>query len=293
MRRNGLWAFAVAATLIAVCPSLDAQVDLTSWTFTPIDVPGATRTYVRGMNQAGQIVGHYTLGGVTRGFLLSDGVFTPIQLDVVTTARGINPEGDIVGSVFNSTAGVRGFLLSKGVVTEIKYPGAVTTIPEDINAPGDVVGWYVMSGVEHGFLYRNGVYTTIDVPGASLTNVRGINPEGEMVGIFNGVVPPDIVSRSHGFLLGKDGTFTSINGPGVPNANVNGINPRGDIVGEYSIPGVTGRFGFLLRQGEYTPISYPGAAITRPWKITPDGQYIVGFYNDLHGFVLTRKTLVP
>ena len=72
---------------------------------------------------------------------------------------------------------------------------------------------------------------------------------------------------------------------------MNGINPRGDMVGEYSRPGVTQRFGFLLHSGQYTSISYPGATITRPWKITPDGQHIVGFYNDLHGFVLTRKPM--
>jgi hypothetical protein len=69
------------------------------------------------------------------------------------------------------------------------------------------------------------------------------------------------------------------------------MNPRGDVVGEYSVPGVSTRFGFLLRAGEYTSFTYPGAVITRPWKITPDGQHIVGFYNDQHGFVLSRKAL--
>jgi hypothetical protein len=161
MKRKIDWVLAVAATLTAICSSGNAQTDLTTWTFTPVDVPGATRMYVRGMNGAAQIVGHYTSGVVTRGFLLSGSVFTPIQLDVGTQACG--------------------------------------------------------------------------------------------------------------------------------------INPRGDIVGEYSVTGVTGRFGFLLRDGAYTMISYPGATIprTRPWKITPDGQHIVGFYDDLHGFVLSRKSLVP
>jgi hypothetical protein len=36
---------------------------------------------------------------------------------------------------------------------------------------------------------------------------------------------------------------------------------------------------------------YPGATRTRPFKITPDGQHIVGFYDDLHGFALSRKPL--
>jgi uncharacterized membrane protein len=290
MKTTRGWWLAVAAVLIAACPSANAQMDLTTWTFAPVDVPGATRTYVRGMNGAGQIVGHYTSEGVTRGFLLDDGVFTPIELGTFTSARGINPEGDIVGTFRVPPAATRGFLLRNGVLSEIAYPGAAYTQPDDINAAGDVVGYYLLNGVEHGFLLRSGVYTSIDVPGASLTNARGISPEGEIVGVFT-AVDLDNVQRTHGFLLCKDGSFTTINGPDVLGGNTNGINPRGDLVGEYSLSGV--RFGFLLQNGQYTSISYPGAnvTITRPWKITPDGQHIIGFYNDLHGFVLSRKPM--
>jgi hypothetical protein len=148
-----------------------------------------------------------------------------------------------------------------------------------------------MAGSEHGFVYRNGVFTTIDFPGAVLTNARGINPEGEIVGLYV-AVDPDGVSRTHGFLLGKDGSFRKIDGPGVSNGSANGINPRGEIVGEYRADASPRpRFGFLLSGGQYTTIMYPGADITRPFKITPDGQHILGFYDDMHGFVLSRKPL--
>ncbi len=292
MNKITAWGLAVATTLVAVGPRANAQTDLTAWTFTPVDVPGAARTNVRGMNGAGQIVGHYTSGGVTRGFVLRDGVFTPIDLGGAggfTSARGINSEGDIVGTFRVPPAATRGFLLRSGVMSEIVYPNAAYTQPDDINAAGDIVGYYLAGGVEHGFLLRNGVYSTVDVPGALLTNVRGINSEGEMVGIYEAMDLLDGKRRAHGFRLGKDGTVTTINGPSAPGGNANGINPRGEILGEYTASGI--RYGFLLNGSEMISLSYPGAAITRPWKITPDGQYIVGFYNDLHGFVLSRKSL--
>jgi len=92
----------------------------------------------------------------------------------------------------------------------------------------------------------------------------------------------------HGFLQSKNGTFITINGPGSPGGNTNGINEAGQIVGEYGTAGGNIR-GFLLSQGNFVSFIYPGATLTRPWKITPDGQHIVGFYDDLHGFLLSRK----
>ena len=70
----------IACPLGIAIPGVTAgQLDLSTWTFTPIDVPGASITYVRGMTPSGLIVGHYTSGGVTRGFVLKDGVFTPAR----------------------------------------------------------------------------------------------------------------------------------------------------------------------------------------------------------------------
>ena len=230
-----------------------------------------------------------------RGFLLSNGVFSLIEIGDSNDARGINPEGDIVGYFWNSDDGYysHAYLLRNGNVEQIDYPGAYYTIAHAVNADGDIVGYWGTSDFteEHGFLLRKGVLSTIDYPGALLTNARGINDKGDIVGLYM-----EETGRSHGFLLSRDGTFTTINGPGTPGGNVNGINTRGEIVGEYSLPiAQENRFGFLLWHGEYTTIKYPGVMITHPWQITPDGQHIVGQYNDeqgfKHGFVLSRKPL--
>src|SRR5262249_17361487 len=138
----------VLCLLWAVALGVDADFsNLNSWTFTPIDFPGATRTFAREMNQAGKIVGDYFIEKpnepvVARGFLLSHGVFTAIKVGDNNDARGINASDEIVG-FFNGAVDfylVHGYLLSRGRVTQIDYPGADYTTSEGINAEGDVVG---------------------------------------------------------------------------------------------------------------------------------------------------------
>src|SRR6516164_10488959 len=84
------------------------------YTYTTIDEPRANfRTDPTGINGAG-----------AHGFLLTDGLYTPLN-DPFETAG---------------------------------------TFAEGINAAGQVVGYYLVGGAFHGFLYSNGVYTTIDDP---------------------------------------------------------------------------------------------------------------------------------
>jgi uncharacterized membrane protein len=87
-----------------------------SFTFTPIDVPGASFTEAFGITPSGQIVGIYFDSMDTNltkphGFLYDGGVFTLIDVPGAseTQANGINPHGQIVGSYRDST-GVHGFL---------------------------------------------------------------------------------------------------------------------------------------------------------------------------------------
>jgi probable HAF family extracellular repeat protein len=48
-----------------------------AYTFTEFDVPGAFSTFPSGINDAGQIVGGYTLpGSLGHGFLYMNGTFT-------------------------------------------------------------------------------------------------------------------------------------------------------------------------------------------------------------------------
>ncbi len=85
---------AFAFTVLATSPGAIA------FTFTTIDVPGATSTGAARSNAAGQIVGGYTdASGMGHGFLLDKGTFITIDFPgaVGTTTFGINAAGQIVG----------------------------------------------------------------------------------------------------------------------------------------------------------------------------------------------------
>jgi hypothetical protein len=116
--RTSLWSAAVL--LAAASPAFAGPL----YTYTTIDVPGATNTEANGINSSGQIVGDYLGANDTQnGFLLNKGVYTTLD----------GPGGNYVPD-----AGASG-----------------------INAMGQVVGSYYTGYDLIGFLYRNGAYTTI------------------------------------------------------------------------------------------------------------------------------------
>ncbi len=55
----------------------------------------------------------------------------------------------------------------------------------DINASGDVVGFYYDTAfTAHGFLWSRGVYNKMDIPGSIGTRTWGINDRGDIVGSY-------------------------------------------------------------------------------------------------------------
>ena len=108
-----------------------------AFTFTTIDVPGASATQAWGINKPGLIVGEFVdHTGTQHGFLR--------QLD--------------------------------GSFTTIDVPGASATRPRSINKVGQIVGEFTDANGDHGFLRDvSGSFTTIDIPGGHGTAARGIN----------------------------------------------------------------------------------------------------------------------
>jgi hypothetical protein len=81
---------------------------------TTIDFPGASSTQPIDINPRGDIVGMYSAGGITHGFLLDTG----------------------------------------GSFTSIDVPGASSTAAQGINPQREIVGTYSAGGITHGFLAR-------------------------------------------------------------------------------------------------------------------------------------------
>jgi probable HAF family extracellular repeat protein len=89
----------------------------------PLAIGGGTNAH--GINNAGQIVGSYTDGSGTHGFLRSSGgSYTTLDDPLATNgtfANGINDLGQIVGT-YNTLSGTHSFLYNGGIFTTIDDP---------------------------------------------------------------------------------------------------------------------------------------------------------------------------
>ena len=105
-------AFAAWVLLVGLTGPAQAQ-----YTYTALDVPGATATYGYGINDAGQIVGIYRDDvGIYHGILWDvDGSYTTLDVPGAyqTVAYGIDASGQIVG-VYVDAGGGHGFLATPG-----------------------------------------------------------------------------------------------------------------------------------------------------------------------------------
>ena len=262
-----------------------------------IDVTGASITNAQGINARGDVVGFYVQGGVTHGFLLSDGMIATIDYPgaAYTDARGINAGGDIVGAyrmLGEPPVNLHGYLRNQyGEFTPLDLPGHTNTIAQRITSTGLIVGCRhdedttsTMRGIAMN-ARDLGQFAEIDAF-ASMNN--GATPDGEVVvGLFTEVE----TMRGRGYLLYGE-TLIPFDVPGSTFTAAWDVNARGDVVGVYR--NTAGVHGFLWANLGFTAIDVPGAAATRAFGINSRGD-IVGTHIDAagraHGFVATALGL--
>jgi probable HAF family extracellular repeat protein len=267
------------------------------YTFVRIDFPGSILTFANGINARGDIVGRYDdASGRTHGFLLSKGVFSTLDFPgaAYTAPRAINARGDITGRMQRADQNDHGFLLRDGKFTEIDFPNAITTTPRGINNAGDITGNFgSCTDCESGFIFRDGVFHEVHIPGGFTSDIWLAQDNGRVM-VGDAAMKPD--DALHGFIRYKPRDFQLIDFPGlaVPCTSPRWINERGDIVGLFAVITTPEdcysgppTHGFLLRQGRYVRLDFPGAASTAVVSINDDG-WIVGMYDDkkgnTHGF---------
>src|SRR5258708_648652 len=130
----------VLGLVLGVAGSANAQFN-----FSTVDVPYSTRTAVNAISPhaiAGEFDDQH---GSTHGFVLSNGVFTDVDVPgaVYTSVNGINASGELSGIYVDEVGQTHGYFRSnKGVVTTLTPPGAIRTQAEFLNAHGQVVGVY-------------------------------------------------------------------------------------------------------------------------------------------------------
>jgi len=273
--------------------------------FVRIDVPDAVSTEPMGINARGAIVGkHVDADGVPHGFLYANGEFTSIDVPgalMTLGARAINAQGDIFGSFHDRHDVQHVYVLSNGRFTKIAHPGAIATAAGGINNAGDITGqWWNQNDRSRGYIQRDGrFYNVMGPEGTGNVHVRMAQDNGRvMVGHF----VSEVDGASRGFIRHASGEYEVIEHPDltVQCIGLRWINQRGDMVGAFARinspdqchPPFEEEHAFLLRNGEYTIIDFPGAPSTQPFAINDDGV-IVGRYTGqdgrIHGFKATPR----
>jgi len=278
-----------------------SQINSPTFRYVAINVPGATATIPRGINNFGEVVGSYQISGnpgcelsancVIHGFKLINGKFTRVDVPgaLQTEIHGVNDGGDVVGTYFSSDGRLHGFLLRHtGQLTHIDAPGAQFTVANGVNNSLIVVG-----NGNTGFIWKNGTFTTFNI------TVPNRGESEDLLAISNNGFLAGTLFRQdfeNGFQkTGADlDVFARINGT---DTHVVAVNSRDDLLG--AAPGVDRSFvAFHEESNEPTEtnealrnrvsIHFPGSTGTTAWGINFN-QSIVGSYTDssghTHGFL--------
>lgn len=305
------------------------------YTFYSLDVPcsacanGVALAQPSGINAVGDVVGGFTdaVGG-QHGFLLSRGRFTSIDVPgslvgvagtLPTSANGINPSGDIVGSFaapynppVSTTAGLndarycpakgspacsKGFLYSKGTFSLLLFRDHPGATPQHILPNGTVFGClhdYDLMGSMFGAVWSRSGDASLRAGGGVLNDatlsapssmINGIAGNGVMVGFGN---DPNRSNQRAGIIV-QNGDLRFYNFPSATTSltAIWDMNAGGQFVGTYI--DATGRHGFVQNPDGSAPIQLdvPGGANTLAKGINPEGM-IVGTYTvsgKTHGFL--------
>jgi hypothetical protein len=191
-----------------------------------ITYPGASGTYVGGINNQDTVVG-YALTGITYvGFTYNGGSFNTLAVGRFTYASGIDNHGDVTGYFGTLDESATGFLIRNGVLYNFSVPGyPYSTFPVAVNDSGQVVGYYYFT-LGGGFLRNaDGSLQTFDFPAA------GINNAGVIVGTGAG---PDDSAEGR---LRVDNANYAYMFPGAVDTYLDGINNLDEVVGVYNDPG--------------------------------------------------------
>lgn len=238
-----------------------------------------------------------------------------------TTAYGINPDGDIVGTYTDAVGGQHGFLMIGGQFTTLDVPGSLVgaagnlpTTPRGINPQGEIVGSFTAPvstaaatspaycpahGSTYcikGFFYSRGKFSLVLFPGHVGAIAQRITPTGDIYGCLHDF---DMMGTMYGFGMTRFGD-TSLKTDGgeladptrsVPASMNNGATPDGSTIVGFYMDLTTGlTHGYLIQNGSFEPFNVPGSNYTAGWDINSLGE-VVGTFQDtsgkFHGYLRT------
>jgi uncharacterized membrane protein len=300
--------------LLLSLPLAGQATPVNPWQFMSMSIPEATETWVRGINNNGEIVGFYKTANSTclsvpsdaqvpictvRGFKIADGVLVKLNVPnaLSTAILGVNDSGDLVGFYLRPTndcpVGVYHGFLWQAASSEIKNldflgtalcGSGVWSVPMGINKAGTIVGtrWDVQNGQPSGgFIWRGGNFTAMDIGGEGGSGVNGISNNGMLVGSA-WYTPSQIPMWTGWIKKGADEKFFTM---AQDDTFAAAINNATDVVG-WGTPGA-GFFKNVQDQKSFLHLTIGDA--TWPFGINDNGA-VVGSYRDnatgiIHGFL--------
>ena len=269
-----------------------------------LDFPGAMTTYAGHINSAGVSVGSYVdADGILHGFKLgADGNFTTLEYPGTRSqlehlyVNAINDAGVIVFRAKEIGDFDRSYVILPGrEPMELRVPRSISTVGFDVNAKGQVAGYYdTLDGERRGFIAKPAamgyVFETIKVPSVDFLELTSTNDYGHFAGNTRGSAEEKAV----GFTL-IDGVFSTYDVPNSLSIGFYGLNNAGQTVGFYQDMNEVSH-GVVVQNGELTQFDFPGAAETEIFGVSAAGQLIGDVFDHagaIHGFVGDEQFDVP
>jgi hypothetical protein len=185
-------------------------------------------------------------------------------------AFGVNSFATVVGTGETSMNVNKGF---------VRFSNGGTSFFNNLtfaarNDNGVNVGTFVPSGssTAEGFMLNGSTLTPIKDPnpnGIDGTHATGINKFTSIVGWYG-----DPNRSIHGFKRFSNGGYNTLDFPGAQATMPAGINDSGTIVG--TISDSTGSHGFILSNGKWAKVDYPGTSGVTQLLGISDGNVILG-----------------
>ena len=272
-----------------------------------VEAPEATATYADFVNAAGSVTGSYidadglyhpyvrTLNGtfVIHNYLESSNL-EYFFVHGITDTRIIVARAKAVGDIPRSYAGT-----SQQGISELQFPGSVSTEGWNINQDGSVVGYYDSAdGRRHGFIARptaetaakfrdiayppppefNYIYESIDVPGVDFLALTASSDFEGYAGYTKSADGEKMVA----FTL-IDGVFTTYDFPGSQNTYFYAFGNNGLAAGHYEDSEGLHHGVILGEDGELREYNFPGAVETEIYGYSDATGVLTGSFIDASG----------